>query len=110
MAGALLNLKPVIRVDTDGKYSTVAKGRSIGKSMSIIADHLREKYGNTPFGSLFCTGVLLKKRMNSRKEFQSKLNVAKMEVQRISPVLGVHTGPGIVGAAVVPMELMEDLA
>jgi fatty acid-binding protein DegV len=32
-----------------------------------------------------------------------------MEVQRISPVLGVHTGPGIVGAAVVPMELVEDL-
>ena len=29
---------------------------------------------------------------------------------RISPVLGVHTGPGIVGAAVVPMELMGDLA
>jgi len=42
-------------------------------------------------------------------EFNQKLNVAKMEMQRISPVLGVHTGPGIVGAAVVPMELMEDL-
>jgi fatty acid-binding protein DegV len=28
---------------------------------------------------------------------------------RISPVLGVHTGPGIVGAAVVPMDLMSDL-
>jgi fatty acid-binding protein DegV len=42
-------------------------------------------------------------------ELKSKLNVAKFEVNRISPVLGVHTGPGIVGAAVVPMELMEDL-
>jgi len=43
-------------------------------------------------------------------EFRQKLNIAKIEIQRISPVLGVHTGPGIVGAAVVPMELMEDLA
>jgi fatty acid-binding protein DegV len=42
-------------------------------------------------------------------ELKSKLNVARFEVVRISPVLGVHTGPGIVGAAVVPMELMEDL-
>ena len=42
-------------------------------------------------------------------ELKAKLNVAKLEVIRISPVLGVHTGPGIVGAAVVPMELMEDL-
>jgi fatty acid-binding protein DegV len=38
-----------------------------------------------------------------------RLNVRKLEILRISPVLGVHTGPGIVGAAVMPMELMEDL-
>jgi fatty acid-binding protein DegV len=40
---------------------------------------------------------------------QEGLNIKKMETIRISPVLGVHTGPGIVGAAVVPMELVEDL-
>jgi fatty acid-binding protein DegV len=39
-----------------------------------------------------------------------RLNVRKLEILRISPVLGVHTGPGIVGAAVVPMELMEGFA
>jgi len=32
-----------------------------------------------------------------------------MEILRISPVLGVHTGPGIVGAAVVPADLMEQV-
>jgi fatty acid-binding protein DegV len=37
---------------------------------------------------------------------RQKLNLAQLEVLRISPVLGVHTGPGIVGAAVTPMELM----
>ena len=109
MAGALLNLKPVIRVDTDGKYSTVAKGRSIGKSMSIITDHLAEKYGKTPLWVTVLHGRFAEKADELSKEFQSKLNVAKMEVMRISPVLGVHTGPGIVGAAVVPMELMEGL-
>ena len=109
IAGALLNLKPVIRVDTDGKYSTVAKGRSIGKSMSIIADHLAEKYGKTPLWVTVLHGRFAEKADELSKEFQSKLNVAKMEVMRISPVLGVHTGPGIVGAAVVPMELMEGL-
>jgi fatty acid-binding protein DegV len=40
---------------------------------------------------------------------QSSLNVKKLEILRISPVLGVHTGPGIVGVAVVPHELMEEL-
>lgn len=109
LAGALLNLKPVIRVDTDGKYSTVAKGRSIGKSMSIIADHLVEKYGHTPLWVTVLHGRFAEKADILAEEFKQKLNIAKLEVQRISPVLGVHTGPGIVGAAVVPMELMSDL-
>jgi fatty acid-binding protein DegV len=42
-------------------------------------------------------------------ELKKTLNIAKLEVARISPVLGVHTGPGIVGAGIVPMELMGDL-
>lgn len=109
MAGALLNLKPVIRVDADGKYSTVTTSRTLGKSMTAIADHLVEKYGNTPLWITVLHGRFAEKADAISKEFQSKLNVAKMEVMRISPVLGVHTGPGIVGAAVVPMELMEDL-
>src|SRR6185503_16369334 len=43
LAGALLNLKPVIRVDSDGKYSTVTTGRTIGKSINAIAEHIHHK-------------------------------------------------------------------
>ena len=110
IAGALLNLKPVIRVDSDGKYSTVAKGRSISKSMTMITDHLREKYNDAPLWVTVLHGRFAEKADILANEFKQKLNVAKIEVQRISPVLGVHTGPGIVGAAVVPMELMSDLS
>ena len=109
LAGALLNLKPVIRVDSDGRYSTVSTGRTLGKSMTAITDHLVEKYGNTPVWVTVLHGRFAEKADALANEFKQKLNIAKMEVQRISPVLGVHTGPGIVGAAVVPMELMGDL-
>jgi DegV family protein with EDD domain len=110
MAGALLNLKPVIRVDTDGKYSTVSTGRTLGKSITAIGDYLREKYESTPLWVTVLHGRFAEKADILAKEFQEKLNISKMEVMRISPVLGVHTGPGIVGAAVVPMDLMSDLA
>ena len=109
MAGALLNLKPVIHVDTDGKYSTITTTRTLGKSMSAIADHLVEKYGNTPLWITVLHGRFADKAEALAREFKEKLNITKLEVMRISPVLGVHTGPGIVGAAVLPMELMSDL-
>lgn len=109
LAGSLLNLKPIIRVDTDGKYSTVKTERTINKSMSAITDHLFEKYRNSPLWVTVLHGRFAEKADGLAELFKAKLNIAKMEVMRISPVLGVHTGPGIVGAAVVPMELMEDL-
>jgi DegV family protein with EDD domain len=109
LAGALLNLKPVIRVASDGKYSTVTTGRTIGKSITSIADHLFNKYAHTPVWVTILHGRFAEKAEILASELKTKLNIARLETTRISPVLGVHTGPGIVGAAVVPMELMEDL-
>ncbi len=109
VAGALLKLKPVIRVDSDGKYSTVTTGRTLSKSMSAIAEYLYNKYTHTPVWVTILHGRFAEKAEVLANELRTKLNVAKLEVIRISPVLGVHTGPGIVGAAVVPIELMEDL-
>jgi DegV family protein with EDD domain len=109
IAGALLNLKPVIRVDSDGKYSTVCTGRTIGKSINAIAEFLYNKYANTPLWVTVLHGRFAEKAEVMTNELKARLNIAKLEVNRISPVLGVHTGPGIVGVAVVPMELMEDL-
>jgi DegV family protein with EDD domain len=109
MAGALLNLKPVIRVDSDGKYSTVSTGRTLGKSIHAIAEHLHSKYKQAPVWITVLHGRFAEKADLLTSELKTRLNIARLEVKRISPVLGVHTGPGIVGAAVVPMELMEDL-
>jgi len=109
MAGALLHLKPVIRVDTDGKYSTVTTARTIGKGMSAITEHLLNKYSIAPLWVTVLHGRFADKAEELSNELKEKLNVEKLEVMRISPVLGVHTGPGIVGAAVVPVEVMDGL-
>jgi DegV family protein with EDD domain len=109
LAGALLNLKPIIRVDTDGKYSTVKTERTLGKSMNTIADYLAEKYDSTPLWVTILHGRFAEKADILAQNMKEKLKVARLETLRVSPVLGVHTGPRIVGAAVVPMELLSDL-
>ena len=109
LAGALLHLKPVIRVDTDGKYSTVTTARTIGKSVTATAEHLQNMYANAPLWVTVLHGRFAEKAETLTEELKEKLNVAKLEVMQISPVLGVHTGPGIVGAAAVPVEVMQDL-
>jgi DegV family protein with EDD domain len=109
LAGALLNLKPVIRVDADGKYSTVTTARTMGKAISALTDHLYNRYSQTPVWVTVLHGRFAEKADTLANELQSRLKIERLEVRRISPVLGVHTGPGIVGAAVSPMDLMADL-
>ena len=112
LASSLLNIKPVIRVDhQDGKYSTVTKGRTLRKAMTMMADHLDEMYRDEgPLWVSVMHGRMADKATQLADLLKERLTIEKLETLRISPVLGVHTGPGIVGATVVPMRLMEDLA
>lgn len=108
LAGALLHLKPVIRVDpADGKYSTAGKERTIRKSLESIAAGLAQKYADRPVWVSVMHGRFAEQAEALKELLSQRLNAGRLEVLRISPVLGVHTGPGIVGAAVTPMELME---
>jgi DegV family protein with EDD domain len=110
LMGSVLKLKPIIRVDhADGKYSTVAKGRTITQNLSTIVDHIGDMYGSIPLWATVLHGRFAEGADALSKVMSERLNIKKMEILRISPVLGVHTGPGIVGTAVMPMELVEDL-
>ena len=110
LMGSLLKLKPVINVShEDGKYSTVTKARTIPAALEALTDNLLQIYNKTPVWVNVLHGRFQQGAEMLSEMAEERLNVVKLEVSRISPVLGVHTGPGIVGAAVVPMKLMEDL-
>ena len=110
LAGALLNLKPVIRVEhKDGKYSTVAKARTMQKALVAIVEHLKSEYGDTALWISVVHGQFAEQAQLLSELARQHLNVGRMEMMRISPVLGVHTGPGIVGITAAPMKLLEDI-
>jgi DegV family protein with EDD domain len=109
MAGALLNLKPVITVDKGpGTYITVGKGRSMSQSIALIADQVYEKMKNRPAW----VHVL---HTNSPDQAQAlheliltRMPKASLTRGQIVPVLGVHTGPGCVGAVCGPLDVLDE--
>lgn len=111
LAGAMLHLKPVIHVDKlDGKYSTLGKARTITRAMEVIAGSVLTRYGADQ--DLWVTvmhGKMQQQADALGELLKEKLKIRKLEQLRVSPVLGVHTGPGVVGAAVVPYGLIESL-
>jgi len=108
LAGSLLKLKPIINVDhEDGKYSTAGRARTLAKSMELIAQNLVNKFQDRAVWVSVMHGQVAEQAEELAHLLSQRMNVAKLEVLRISPVLGVHTGPGIFGAAVAPADLVN---
>ncbi|MHB0877497.1 MAG: DegV family protein, partial [Anaerolineae bacterium] len=110
LLGSLLKLKPVIRVDhADGKYTNVSKARTIPQALDTITQHLEQTYGNKRMWVSVMHGRFAGPAEQLAARLSAKLQIGRLDILRVSPVLGVHTGPGVVGAAVVPLALVEDL-
>lgn len=111
LAGSLLKIKPVIKVDkSDGKYSTVGTGRSIKRTLDMIVSYLEKTYtSETPLWLSVMHGQFQEQAEVLSEMLKQRLHVERLEILRISPVLGVHTGPGIVGVTAVPMSLLAEL-
>ncbi len=97
MLGEFLHLKPVISVGEDGKYFTYckAKGRkkSIEKLVQIVEAATSEKQIN-----LAVVHGGAQQECQKLAERLSKLpNIKEFMSSDISPCLGVHTGPGLLG-------------
>ncbi|MCB8921897.1 MAG: DegV family protein [Ardenticatenaceae bacterium] len=110
LAGSLLKLKPIIKVDkADGKYTSVGKSRTLKKAMALMVDHLAQTYGSTPLWVSVLHGRMPEQAQALVEAMKAQLSVGKLEILRVSPVLGVHTGPGVVGTAVLPLDLVSGL-
>lgn len=98
--GELLNLKPIITTDENGIYYTVAKVRGRKQSLSKMTELLKEYLakGKCEVAVLHagCEDEAIK-YMNSLKDLT---NVVSIKIAEISPALGIHGGPGLIGFSV----------
>lgn len=102
--GNVLNLKPVISCNDEGVYDTVAKVRgnkkSIDKAIELAVDFVAtaQKYN---VAIAFGGRTAEEKIGGIRAELKKRLpNIERFFEGPISPALGVHTGPGLIGIAV----------
>lgn len=102
VVGTLLNVKPIISCNEDGIYYTVAKARGRDKSLRIALEKAVEfAEGSKEFNIAVVQGAAEeegKALMDSMKEALPGHRLAIEE--QLTPVLVVHTGPGLIGIGV----------
>ncbi|MEA5020455.1 MAG: DegV family protein [Gordonibacter sp.] len=100
--GSLLDMRPVISCNEQGVYYTVAKAKgrrqSLKKAMAV-AEQFAARFPRCTVAVV--NGDAVGEAAAVREELGCKINNAQAWYEgQISPVLVVHTGPGLIGIAV----------
>lgn len=99
LLGNALDLKPIISCNQEGIYYTLAKVRgrkhSISKTINLAKKYCGE---HKNFIMAIMHGGAFDIAMDIQKEMQDYVDASQIYItEQISPALGVHTGPGLIG-------------
>ncbi len=102
LIGYALDLRPIITCDSEGIYTTVAKARgrkvSINKCLELALEFVEKSEHITialAHGNALDEVIKLKELLTHKLGDKFTLYVGQ-----VSPALGVHTGPGLIGIGV----------
>lgn len=103
--GTALNLNPVISCNNEGIYYTVTKARGRKKSLQKMIDQLVEFAGESKDYRIgIAYGTCIEEAETVKKNILEKLPLASnVYFDDVSPVLGVHTGPDVIGVTILDL-------
>lgn len=103
--GELLKIKPVISIDEDGIYYTVAKARGMNRAVKLIMEKVMNFVFNKSIEAIavYISGddPATKKYAEQIKEKLNELKPKMVLTGKLSSALLVHAGSGLVGVAVL---------
>ena len=98
----LLDIKPIITVDPEGKYSTFAKVRGRKQSLAKLIDIAGDMLEKKRYDVYLANGAALEDVERIYNSISKFSNIASLTmIGDISPVSGVHSGPGLIGLIMV---------
>jgi len=95
--GTMLQLKPIIFVNNDGIYETVQKARGHVNAVEALVREMVSRFSKMRVRLAVVHGAVPAEGEKLLERLLSLLNVEESMLVSVSPVLGVHTGPGLLG-------------
>lgn len=98
--GTLLSVKPIL-VLQDGAIEPLEQVRSKRKAQARMVELITERLGDKGASAkiAFTNSLAVEEAKSLSREVQSRLGCGEPIVSNLGPVIGTHTGPGMVGAA-----------
>lgn len=97
VVGSLLNIKPIIEIK-DGKLNVIEKIRGRNKTIKWFDEWIeKNNYNLSDKTVLLFHGNSIEQLKVLRERIEEKYNIKNIIEQEVGPVIGTHSGPGVLG-------------
>jgi DegV family protein with EDD domain len=97
-AGALLQIKPVLSV-IDGHVGLFSKPRTRSRAIRTMVQRMDEVAAGRPICAAIFHADVPDEAESLRRLVAGRFDCAELHVVEFTPVMGAHTGPGVLGVA-----------
>lgn len=98
LAGTMLQIKPLLYLD-DGQVGVLAKPRTKPKAIRLLVQQMAERVGDRPLHAAVLHADTNGEAEDLRDLLTARFNCVELYVTEFTPVMGAHTGPGLLGVA-----------
>jgi DegV family protein with EDD domain len=98
LVGTLLQIKPVLQV-VDGQVGVFAKPRTKSRAISTMLRQMESQVGDLVVHAGILHADVADEAELLRSLVAERFNCVELYVTELTPVMGVHTGPGVLGIA-----------
>lgn len=97
VVGGLLNIKPILYFDEEGKIVSISKARGFMNAISKLVEYAEEKGSELDKYKVFILQADCEEYANTLAETMRTRFNADVTVQPVGPVIAAHCGPGTIG-------------
>ena len=96
VVGTMLNIKPIIRVDDNGRLESLAKCRGRKAALNYLLDRMAESFDPEIDDTVFIGhGDCMEDAKYLEQKVRERFGVQNVHINYIGAVVGAHTGPGV---------------
>lgn len=98
VVGSLLQIKPIIYVDDDGVYQTLAKARGFKGAVDTMVQEAKRFFGDSKVKLSVVNGHVPEDAAALMERLKGEFDLSDGAfIAQVSPVLAIHTGSGLLG-------------
>ncbi len=96
LLGTMLQIKPVLYL-ADGHVDVFAKPRTKSKAIRVMLNHMADRVDGQPLHVAVLHAGVPEEAEELRKKIAAEFHCRELLVTELTPVMGAHTGPGVLG-------------